>query len=1797
MITFQIAGTKELSDGKAGGGENLGVDVTVKTAIDVSRVRAAGQPEVFEAESDDLIELEMEGGAILWLRADEVEDRLGPISARSADGQAIILPTAIAQEGDARGIGDWVIKGLKVIGIDLRDELAEKTARAIARKLEEKATKDDPGLKRWDGSETLTPADEIVPGDQPWLLFLHGTASNTVGSFGDLATVQASVWRAINDAYEHGEHILAFEHRSLTESPITNALDLVKALPVGIELHLVSHSRGGLIGELLGRGRLVDRDGEARPPFDAADLALFEKPEYKAELKALKELGALLSEKRIKVSRFVRVACPARGTSLMRGRLDRWLNLLFDAASLAIGGRLNPVVETLLGGLRDLVQATVKERTDPETLPGLEAMAPELSPLLKMLNRKQIEQADDLRVIAGDIEPSGVFRRLGIWFADLYFGDDHDLVVDTSSMDGGAARPDKAPVFLDRGKSVSHFNYFANSSSASALSKALTLSSAEARSIGRDLSRAADVKMPELTTRSAGDLPIVFLLPGISGSHLTIGDDRIWIDPIDLAFGGVAKLAIDNPQVEPEALIGLYYGKLAKFLDGSHDVRPWAYDWRRSLLETGRLFARELRKALATKSDQEVRIVAHSMGGLVARAAFALDQDLWETFKARKGCRLIMLGTPNGGSFSIPMLLLGRNKLMGYLALLDFKASRRDHLKVISDWPGALQMLPAERDELFETKGWTALDKADPGEKWVKPDGDTLREAKAFRKLIEGAPIDRERMFYIAGQADTFSGMTVDESGGKDEAIRFQISPEGDGQVLWSTGIPKGIKVWFTHAVHGDLARHRRAFPAILDILERGTTDKLPTEKPAVSRSPHLPAEIAAETVAVVPSMEHLLAAATGASLAFEPVSEERQVAIEITHGHLAFARHPVMVGHYIGDSLNGTELVLDRRQSGRIAKRRRLGLHPGPIGTNDVHLNDAKQPTGSVIIGLGAISDLTSGKLQQTVQQGLLELAATTLEERQKQRGKNALPAAASEPLGVSCVLVGTGEGVVAVQDCVVAIMRAMKNANRLLGDEGFAHLEIIELIEQRAIGAWHAVQKWLKRAEFQGSFSLDQPIRESKGGQRRIGPEDDPLWWTPVTITSVDDEAEVSGPFGLKRPKDRRALKYVAIAGRARAEADLVAHQRSLVERYVQRITRRQVEKGAASPARTLFELLWPNRLKEQSLDDRNLRLILDESSAALPWEMMDDRRPWTGATGGDGKDDFGPPVTRFGVIRQLMAMNFRRTTPKVNGGKALVIGDPLGETSGLAALPGAQREAETVATALEARGYDVTRLIGKDVWPEDVISELFAHAWQIVHIAAHGVVDYAFPSDPLREKKTGVVLGGSMVLDAEILEQMPVPPDLVFVNCCLLGSIDPSEENQYLRSDRPALASSVAVQLIKMGVRAVVAAGWEVGDTSAELFAKTLYAGLLDGGTFGEVTQEARHEVHAAFPSDSTWGAYQCYGHPDFELHPLQAGQRHDPELPVFASPHEAIAAVERITVMGEVGGERDERADLDELTRIEKRVAELGWLGHAALRAALADAHAGLEAFETAIEHYAAAALAEDASVPVRAIEQRLNLMSRRAADSVEDDESLRETSIAGVGDSIDKLEKLIDVFGKTQERLSLIGGAHKRMARLTSGNERTKHLDRMKDYCREAKEHAQRRGGGNVFYPWSQELSAQVAIKLRTRRSPKLDFAGIRQLAPGGDHDDFWQLVQPADLMLLERAADEHLSETDLDDIHAAYMRAWNHMGRQRELSSIFGQIDFLRTMLTDKIDTNKRLKAFSDGLDTLRNRLAQQTQI
>src|SRR5262249_28630725 len=104
----------------------------------------------------------------------------------------------------------------------------------------------------------------------------------------------------------------------------------------------------------------------------------------------------------------------------------------------------------------------------------------------------------------------------------------------------------------------------------------------------------------------------------------------------------------------------------------------------------------------------------------------------------------------------------------------------------------------------------------------------------------------------------------------------------------------------------------------------------------------------------------------------------------------------------------------------------------------------------------------------------------------------------------------------------------------------------------------------------------------------------------------------------------------------------------------------------------------------------------------------------------------------------------------------------------------------------------------------------------------------------------------------------------PDLVFINCCHLGKLD------RLASEYPnRLAASVAEELIKMGIKTVIAAGWAVDDGAAVTFATTFYDQMLRGECFGQAVLTARRVTHENHPGTNTWGAYQCYGNPNFRL----------------------------------------------------------------------------------------------------------------------------------------------------------------------------------------------------------------------------------------------------------------------------------------------------------------------------------------
>ena len=402
-------------------------------------------------------------------------------------------------------------------------------------------------------------------------------------------------------------------------------------------------------------------------------------------------------------------------------------------------------------------------------------------------------------------------------------------------------------------------------------------------------------------------------------------------------------------------------------------------------------------------------------------------------------------------------------------------------------------------------------------------------------------------------------------------------------------------------------------------------------------------------------------------------------------------------------------------------------------------------------------------------------------------------------------------------------------------------------------------------------------------------------------------------------------RSLSFTVGGGFARAEARTIAANLDIVAPLCAGRLGMSSSTAPISPGRILFELLWPDSLKDRSAEEQNRRLILDEQSAAFPWELLDDRRPWTSAEGTNVLN-LAPPAVRAGMVRQLLQSRFSGKLVFARGKpKALVIGDPGAEPmKGFGALPGAEAEATAVAELLEKtkQSHDVTLLVKAAATPNQIFKQLLGQAWEIVHISAHGVVDYDMTgADGTNRRVTGVVLGGGVVMGPSELSKLPVSPAIFFVNCCNLGKIDATAEDKARQESlegRPELAASVAVQLIQLGVRCVIVAGWEVDDDCAKAFGLRFYSEMLDGASFGEATLQARKAAYETKPDNNTWGAFQCYGDPDHRLRvpPATPGEEHD-------AVSEAIVAAEQISGDVNVGLERDLKVQRDRLVENRKR----------------------------------------------------------------------------------------------------------------------------------------------------------------------------------------------------------------------------------------------------------------------------------
>jgi len=207
---------------------------------------------------------------------------------------------------------------------------------------------------------------------------------------------------------------------------------------------------------------------------------------------------------------------------------------------------------------------------------------------------------------------------------------------------------------------------------------------------------------------------------------------------------------------------------------------------------------------------ERVVIVAHSMGGLIARIA---TQQLAKRY-VRK---LIMLGTPNLGSFAPVQALRGTYPFVRKMSRLDRRHSP-EYLaeKVFCTFPGLYHMLPPPqrglRINLLDPSCW-------PSDGPV-PDATLLRQAGAVRRRL-AAP--DARMTHIVGvNRETVVAARRTASG-----FEYGSSVNGDGTVPVTMAVLPRLRSYFIDELHGNLANNSRVIRAIIDLLRRGRTREL----------------------------------------------------------------------------------------------------------------------------------------------------------------------------------------------------------------------------------------------------------------------------------------------------------------------------------------------------------------------------------------------------------------------------------------------------------------------------------------------------------------------------------------------------------------------------------------------------------------------------------------------------------------------------------------------------------------------------------------------------------------------------------------------------------------------------------------------------------------------------------------------------------------------------------------------------------------------------------------------------------
>jgi tetratricopeptide (TPR) repeat protein len=1125
------------------------------------------------------------------------------------------------------------------------------------------------------------------------------------------------------------------------------------------------------------------------------------------------------------------------------------------------------------------------------------------------------------------------------------------------------------------------------------------------------------------------------------------------------------------------------------------------------------------------------------------------------------GARILMLGTPNDGSWAPMQVLSGDDTFGNMLTVVGAPFRGNKTRDLIAHFPGLLQLQAGLLDGLDKRATWEQLAAADLAAvrahsvwhrlelqldefEWGIPSDDVLKRAVSLRKQLDAQRDNdlggfADKLLLVAGKAAfTPAGYQL----GDDGLVYLDAPEEGDGRVTLQSALLPGVATWTLDCEHGALPRRKDAFDAYRELLNTGETKRLARVSapraargavpsgPALVRSRPARALFAGappqrETDVLAPAPRIPPAASSGVA--------GSALSITVVNGDLTYIAEPLLIGHYRSSRLTGAEAAMDRAIGFTMSASLQRGLYPVEAGTHQLFVNtkprtdnpwQLPRPEAVIVAGLGGEGELRGADLVKTVRQAVIAWGQRLAE-------RPSTPALFS----LATTLLGSGGTGVSAGQAAQLIAQGVREANdQLSGERSERHrwprvgqLRIIELYLDRAGDAWRSLQALATASP--ALFTVHPVIEEGIGALRR--PSD--AGYRGADYDFISALAQTSEDRGEQ-------IVYTIDTRRARSEVRAQATQLPLIRNLV--TTASNNPHADPQVGRTLFRLLVPVDLEPFMGSSGATVLEVDRGTAGIPWEILDSHTP--------GSGDDRPWAIRTKLLRKLRT---GAGSIVVNDASAddsvLVIGDPACDRTKYPRLFGARQEAAAVATCLRtsrsATGEgrpgiipSVTPLISpqdrSDTEPDAiaVINAVMDRGWRIIHIAGHGEPPLATGA---RTDPRGVVLSNDSFLGPREIGALRIIPELVFVNCCYLAQGDMTQLLTETRNDRAQFASGVAEALIKAGVRCVVAAGWAVDDEAARVFAKVFYERLLDAWSFIDAVAAARVEARAC--GGNTWAAYQCYGDPDWKYRRATGdAQRPTPLLPSqefagIASTIALVLALDTMAVKRELQdgsiSEADDLAYVDRLRYLEKAFDPL-WRNRGQAAEAFGNAWAKAGRLDEAIGWYEYARTAPDGTASLAAIEQMANLKVRRAWRNVS--RTGEEAARKEIADAMALFDTLCAV-GQTLERESLYGSAYKRLALIEAaaghGDQELEAIAKMRAHYAAAEQIARARQGNdatataNVFYPAMNRIAAHLALEGGTPGVGALDpetIATVRRSMSAAPAD-FWSVVGQAELSM------------------------------------------------------------------------------